>query len=211
MLGANARPGFQTGNVAQLAIAVSRLYDPAPYRTYGFQKGDQQALVSLVCFWLGASLGRIGARLGPKSRRWILAATCAQVLLTVAAAVLAIPEPDYGTRPHPSWADARGMAALGCLSAGLGIQGIIGKRVGSEMNTTVVLTATWVEIFNEPGLFTLGFVKSRDARIAGVLAIFVGALVGRAFLGAVGSGGALGVLAGLRALSGVGWALVPAS
>lgn len=164
-----------------------------------------------MCFWLGASLGRIGARLGPKARRWILPATFCQVVLTVVAAVLVIPEPDYGSRPNPSWADARGMAALGCLSGGLGIQGIIGKRVGSEMNTTVVLTATWVEIFNEPGLFTFGFVKSRDARIAGVLMIFVGAFVGRALLGVIGSQGALGVLAGLRALSALGWAMVPAA
>lgn len=149
--------------------------------------------------------------MGPKSRRWLLLATAMQVVLTIIAAILAIPEPDYGSRPNPSWADARGMCALGCLSAGLGIQGIIGKRIGSEMNTTVVLTATWVEIFNEPGLFNLGFVRSRDARIAGVLMIFVGAFVGRSFLGVAGSGGALGVLAGLRALSAVGWMMIPAA
>lgn len=190
---------------------MSRLYDPEPHRTYGFQVSDQQALVSLVCFWLGASLGRIGARLGPKARRWIVPATGAQVLLTVAAACLVLGERDYGSRACPSWADARGMAALGCLSAGLGIQGIIGKRVGSEMNTTVVLTTTWVEIFNDPGLLTLGFVRSRDARVAGVLAVFVGAFVGRALIGAIGGVGALAVLAGMRALSAVGWALVPAA
>lgn len=164
-----------------------------------------------MCFWAGASLGRIGARLGPKTRRWIFLATGFQVVLTVIAACLVIGEEDYGSRARPSWAGPRGMAALGCLSAGLGIQGIIGKRVGSAMNTTVVLTTTWVEIFNDPGLLKLGRVRARDARVAGVLAVFVGAFVGRALIGATGGDGALGVLAGMRALSILAWALVPAA
>lgn len=84
------RPGFQTGNVAQLAIGIARTFDPAPTRTHGFQKGDQQALVALCSFWLGTSLGRIGARkdVGHTRRAWLVSTAGIQILLAVVAALL---------------------------------------------------------------------------------------------------------------------------
>lgn len=101
------------------------------------------------------------------------------------------------------------MAALGFLSASLGLQGIVGKRIASPMNTTVVLTTTWVEIFNDPSLFYIGYAPSRDKRVAGVLAVLVGAFTARALLGVAGSGGAIGVLCGFRLLQAAWWAAIP--
>ncbi|KAL1405362.1 hypothetical protein Q8F55_008993 [Vanrija albida] len=205
-------PGFQTGNVAQLAIAIARTFDPPRTRTYTFMKGDQQALTALVSFWLGTSLGRIGARVGPKRRAWLVTTALIQIALAVAAALCAhfSGEGAYADgRDHPSWSTPRGMAALGFLSASLGLQGIVGKRIASPMNTTVVLTTTWVEIFNDPSLFVIGLAPSRDVRVAGVLAVLVGAFTARALLAVAHSSGTIGVLCGFRLIQVVWWAAIP--
>lgn len=104
-----------------------------------------------------------------------------------------------------------GMAALGFLSASLGLQGIVGKRIGSPMNTTVVLTTTWVEIFNDPALFAPRYVPSRDVRIGGVLGVLLGAFVARALLGVIGQGGTVGVLCALRLVQAVWWGMIPSA
>ncbi|TXT04844.1 hypothetical protein VHUM_03927 [Vanrija humicola] len=207
-----SRPGFQTGNVAQLAIAMARTFDPPQTRTFTFMKGDQQALTALVSFWLGTSLGRIGARIGPKRRAWLVSTSLVQIVCAVIAAVLAhfSGEGAYANgRDHPSWSTPMGMAALAFLSASLGLQGIVGKRIGSPMNTTVVLTTTWIEIFNDPSLFYIGYAPTRDKRVAGVMAVLVGAFIARALLGVAGSGGAIGVLCAFRLLQAVWWAAIP--
>lgn len=138
------------------------------------------------------------------------------------------------------------------------MQGIIGKRIASPMNTTVVLTTTvclllpicadplrlswrtiavhqiyhrpcrpleaislpsdmkcgtyrqWVELFNDPFLFSLKLAPSRDIRIMGVLGVFLGAFFARAILQSyAGQAGCLGTLAGLRLIQMVWWGLIP--
>lgn len=78
------------------------------------------------------------------------------------------------------------------------------------MNTTVVLTTTWVEIFNEPSLLVPKRVPSRDIRVAGVAAVFIGAFASRGLLGVIGGDGTVGVLCGLRIISMIWWGIVPA-
>ncbi|WVN87595.1 uncharacterized protein L203_102778 [Cryptococcus depauperatus CBS 7841] len=204
--------GFQTGNVAQLGLAIARTFAPAGEKTYGFQKPDQQALTSLLSFWIGASLGRFGDWSGARKRTWLVSATFVQALLVMAAALAAHYSKESGFAEHrgdPSWKTPLGMAALAFLSATMGIQGIVGKRIASPMNTTVVLTTTWVEIFNDPLLCAFKYTPSRDIRIAGGLAVFVGAFVSRAILDASSMAGVCGVLAGLRMLQLVWWFFIP--
>ncbi|WWD22660.1 hypothetical protein CI109_107153 [Kwoniella shandongensis] len=204
--------GFQTGNVAQLGLALARAFAPVGERTYGFQKPDQQALTSLLTFWMGTAFGRVGDRLTAKKRTWLVLATFMQVLLAMAAALTAHFSGESGlasSRGEPSWRTPLGMAALGFLSATMGIQGIVGKRIGSPMNTTVVLTTTWVEIFNDPLLFSMRYTPSRDIRIAGGLSVLVGAFVSRAILDSIGSAGCLGVLCGFRMVQVVWWWFIP--
>jgi uncharacterized membrane protein YoaK (UPF0700 family) len=82
--------GFQTGNLAQLGLAAARAFAPiSEFRTWGFQKADQQALCSLLSFLLGAVLGRVGDKVGNRTRRWLVGATGVQVLLAVAGALCA--------------------------------------------------------------------------------------------------------------------------
>ncbi|KAK4684390.1 hypothetical protein P7C73_g5788, partial [Tremellales sp. Uapishka_1] len=200
------------GNVAQLGLAIARTFDPIGVRTYGFQKPDQQALTSVLSFLIGASLGRFGDKIGAKHRSWLVLATFIQALLAMAGALCAhySHESSYAVgRPEPSWRTATGMAALGFISASLGLQGIIGKRVGSPLNTTIVLTTTWVEIMNDPFLFALKLAPSRDVRVLGVFGVVSGAFVSRALTNRIHAAGALGVLVGLRLLQAVWWFLIP--
>ncbi|WVF66520.1 hypothetical protein IAT40_001260 [Kwoniella sp. CBS 6097] len=204
--------GFQTGNIAQLGLAIARTFAPVGERTYGFQKPDQQALTSLIAFWLGTSLGRLGDKIGARRRTWLVLATFIQALLAMAGALTAHYSGESGIASHrgdPSWQTPLGMAALAFISATMGIQGIVGKRIASPMNTTVVLTTTWVEIFNDPLLFAFRGVPSRDIRIAGGFAVFFGAFVSRAIVDKIGQGGALGVLAGFRMIQVVWWFFIP--
>ncbi|WWC90209.1 uncharacterized protein L201_005142 [Kwoniella dendrophila CBS 6074] len=204
--------GFQTGNVAQLGLAIARIFSPIGERTYGFQKPDQQALVSLLSFWLGTSLGRFGDKIGNRRRTWLVTATFIQALLAMAAALCAHFSGQSGIATHrgdPSWTNGTGMAALGFISATMGIQGIVGKRIASPMNTTVVLTTTWVEIFNDPLLFSFKYTPSRDIRIAGGTAVFFGAFVSRAIVDGGGQAAALGALAGFRILQAIWWFFIP--
>lgn len=102
------------------------------------------------------------------------------------------------------------MTALGFLSASLGLQGIMGKRVGSPMNTTVVLTTTWVEIFNDPMLLSFKRQTGRDVRVGGVLCLLFGAFVSRALTNACGgAAGAIGCLAAFRMIQLGWWAMIP--
>lgn len=81
------------------------------------------------------------------------------------------------------------------------------------MNTTVVLTTTWVEIFNDPLLLAFKGVPSRDVRVMGVLALFFGGFVSRAITnacgGETGAAGAIGVLVALRFVQMLWWAVTP--
>lgn len=73
-----------------------------------------------------------------------------------------------------------------------------------------MLTTIWVEIINDPKLFVLKSVKTRDHRILGAFALFMGAFVSRAILFKINAAGALGVGVGLRLLITICWLWIPA-
>ncbi|KAG6829101.1 hypothetical protein H0H93_014595, partial [Arthromyces matolae] len=132
--------GFQTGNFAQLALALARLFEgPKGFRDLTFHKADQQALCSLISFQAGASVGRLGDRLGPQKRIWLIAGTLLQALLTMAAA-LALWKSGQSSiasdRGDPSWTNTLTFVALAFMSASLGVQGVLGKRLNTQFGTT---------------------------------------------------------------------------
>lgn len=100
---------------------------------------DRQALVSLITFLGGASLGRIGDKIGNNKRLWLILGTLIQTLFTMAAA-LTIWKSNEGAiaevRGDPAWTNALSFIALGFASASIGLQGIMGKRVNSQFATT---------------------------------------------------------------------------
>ncbi|KAK7059714.1 Aldedh domain-containing protein [Favolaschia claudopus] len=208
--------GFQTGNFAQLALALARLWEPnpnGPGRDSAFHIADKQAITSLLAFNLGAFFGRVGDRMGAHKRHWLVLSTFVQVLLTMAAA-LTIWKSGQGSiaaiRGDPSWNNALTFVGLAFMSASLGVQGIVGKRLNTQFTTTIVLTTVWVELVTDPRLFNLRQkVITRDHKLIAAVALFVGAFTGRALLGQIGAAGALGVGAGVRVLIMLAWIVIP--
>ncbi|GBE87687.1 hypothetical protein BKA93DRAFT_121656 [Sparassis latifolia] len=206
--------GFQTGNSVQLALALARLFSGPPgQRDTSFHLPDRQALTSLITFNLGAFVGRLGDRMGPMSRAWLMLGTFIQALFTMAAALAAWKSGQGSvadSRGDPAWTNTLTFVALGFMSASIGLQGIMGKRVNTQFTTTVVLTTVWCELMADPKLFQLNrYVITRDHKIIAIAAVFVGGFVGRALVDQIGSAGALGVGTGFRTLIAFWWIFVP--
>ncbi|KAJ7885211.1 hypothetical protein B0H14DRAFT_2700069 [Mycena olivaceomarginata] len=164
--------GFQTGNFAQLALASARTWSA---QELVFSTPDIQALVSLFAFNIGAFVGRIGDRVGPQSRGWLVSGTAQSGQGSIALA-----------RGEPSWTSALTFVALALMAASLGLQGIMAKRLNTHFSTTVVLTAVWVELMADPQLFCRRKNASRDHK-------------------RIGAAGALGFGAGIRLFVAAGW------
>ena len=146
------------GNTVQLAAAIARLFSGPDQNPRYFHPADRLALCSLVSFVLGAFLGQIGDRIGPKTRLWTIGATALQAGLMAGAfvAIIVSNQASFATdRGDVAWADAPGLVGLGLMSAGMGLQGIVAKRLNSHYGTTVVLTTIWCELVADPGLFHL--------------------------------------------------------
>ncbi|OSD07841.1 hypothetical protein PYCCODRAFT_1401846 [Trametes coccinea BRFM310] len=206
--------GFQTGNSVQLALALARLFSGPPgQRDTSFHIADQQALTSVLTFIAGASLGRIGDRMGPKTRAWLFLGTMIQALFTMAAALTAWKSGQGSiaeVRGDPAWTNALTFVALGFMSASLGLQGIMGKRVNTQFATTIVLTTVWCELMADPKLLNFRQrVISRDHKLIAIFALFLGGFVGRAIIDAKGAAATLGVGTGMRVVIALWWLFVP--
>ncbi|KAF9497727.1 hypothetical protein BDN71DRAFT_1444557 [Pleurotus eryngii] len=228
--------GFQTGNFAQLALAIARLFEFTPSATPGspslrdasFHKADQQALTSLITFNLGAFIGRLGDKMGNQTRKWLVLGTFIQALFTMAAALASWKSGQGGVgilglgpnsgiggsiaddRGDPAWTNTLSFVAVGFMSASLGVQGIMGKRLNTQFTTTIVLTTVWVELMSDPRLFSLRrSVITRDHKLIAAASLFFGAFVSRAILFKLGAAGTLGVGVGVRLLITAAWLFVP--
>ncbi|KIY48453.1 hypothetical protein FISHEDRAFT_43352 [Fistulina hepatica ATCC 64428] len=202
--------GFQTGNFIQLALAIARLWEGTGTT---FRIADQQALASLLSFNAGAFLGRIGDHIGPKRRIWLIAGTFLQTLFTMAASI-AVWKSGQGSiaaeRGDPSWSNVDTFVALCFMSASLGLQGIVAKRLNTQFGTTIVLTTIWVELMSDPHLFKLTeHVRTRDHRLIAAGTLFLGGFTSRALLAQIGSAKTLAIGTGLRFLVSLAWIFVP--
>ena len=131
--------GFQTGNTVQLSIALARLLEPG---SMSFQLADQHALTSLTCFLGGSFIGRIGNYLGDTTRAWLVLGTFLQTLFTMSAALAAWQSGQASLssgRGEVAWTNATTFVALGFMSASMGLQSIMGKRMNTEYATTGAL------------------------------------------------------------------------
>jgi uncharacterized membrane protein YoaK (UPF0700 family) len=205
--------GFQTGNFAQLALAIARLFEGSPtHRDTTFHKADQQALCSLLSFIAGSLIGRAGDRIGSTKRIWLITGSFLCTLLTMAAAIAfwKAGQPSIASeRAVPAWSNTLTFVGIGLISASLGLQGILAKRLNTQFGTTIVLTTIWVELFCDPRLFSFKErVVSRDHRVVAALCLFLGAFTSRALLYQLGTAGALGVAVGFRLLITLSWAFV---
>ncbi|KAF7291920.1 hypothetical protein MIND_01217400 [Mycena indigotica] len=204
--------GFQTGNFAQLALAVGRILSTPNER--GLHPADILALTSLLSFNVGAFAGgRIGDRIGPHTRAWLSGGTLIQAILTLiaAACIYASGEESISTgRGVPAWNSALSSIAMGLMAASLGIQGVIGKRITSNFSTTVVLTALWIEFVSDPKFLKSPMKRmvNRDNRIMALFVLFAGAVLARVALLYVEAVGALLFAAVLRVAIASWWLTV---
>lgn len=133
------------GNTIQLGLAIARLFS-GPVLDTAMRTPDRQALVSLLSFLAGGALGRFtnipnSSIFGAKRRAWLFLATMASALLTLAGCLFANASQDgvfASDRGSPAWTDAFGYAALGCISASMGLQAVVGTRLGSHFATCAV-------------------------------------------------------------------------
>jgi hypothetical protein len=164
---------------------------------------------------MGAYIGRLGDKLSPKSRLWLVLSTLIQTLLTLAAALTIWRSHTHNgsvaeNRGTPAWDDPLSFAGLGFMSASLGLQGITGKRLNTQFTTTVVLTTVWCELMADPDLFRFRrFVVTRDHKLIAVAALFLGGFASRALLDQIGAAGTLGVGAGARLCITLSWMFIP--
>ncbi|TFK61748.1 hypothetical protein BDN72DRAFT_849404 [Pluteus cervinus] len=197
--------GFQTGNFCQLAIAIARLYEgPKLLQDHTFRTADKQALTSLLSFQVGSAFGRLGDRIGNHKRIYLVLGTFLQALLTMAAALTLWKshQPSVSNdRDDPAWTNILTFVGLAFMSASLGVQGVIGKRLNTQFGTTIVLTTIWVELASDPNLFKLNRkVPSRDHKLFAASFLFIGGFLGRSLVGSIGTPAALGIGCGARVL-----------
>jgi len=200
--------GFQTGNFAQLALAFARLYNA---EALVVSISDRQALVSLVAFNVGAFLGRLGDRMGPHTRGWLVSGTVAQAALTLIAGICIEQSKQDSiaiVRGEPSWTNGLTFIGLALMAASLGLQGIMAKRLNTHFSTTVVLTAVWIELMSDPHLFYRRRIASRDHKVLALGMLFAGALAARVLLERMGAPAALGFGAGIRLFVAAAWCFV---
>jgi hypothetical protein len=218
----------------QLSLAIARLINGQ--HDYSFHSVDQQALCSLISFVLAVFLGaKIGDKIGSKTRVWLFLGTFIQTLFTIAAAVLMWEDRESSVadaRYDPAWSGTLSFAFTGFLSASMGLQGVMAKRVGTHFSTTgaylpcfiffekkgliltlwtVALTTTWCELMADPKLLDVRrLVASRDHKIMTVALFVLGGFAGRTSLDQIGSARTLAIAAGIRLITSVWWLFAPA-
>ncbi|CAE6507661.1 unnamed protein product [Rhizoctonia solani] len=196
---------FQTGNTIMAGMAIAKQFTRYPHalvnlptaipedaswspdaaaqwsrhRDHSLSPNDTQALVSLVCFLIGALSGRIGDRIGTKRRVWLFSGTIIGALLTLAAAICswANHQSSFAAVRGSSfvnWSTPLGYLTIGFASCAMGIQAFTGMRIGNAFNSTIVFTLLWIQLICDPKLFKFGQVPSRDHRAIAILSLTMG-------------------------------------
>ncbi|KAK7034657.1 hypothetical protein VNI00_012299 [Paramarasmius palmivorus] len=196
-----------------MTVAIAHLFE-GPAGPKSFNISDQQALCSLLAFNVGAFLCRWGDTFGPHKRAYTVINSFTATLFNMAAAICIWQSGEIGiaeSRVTPAWTKPLSFAAIGFMSASLGMQGFQGKRLNTQFATCVVLTTVWVELMTDPGLFKLRQkVISRDHKVIAAFSLFLGAFIARAILYKIGPAGCLGIATGIRLLITISWFFVPA-
>jgi uncharacterized membrane protein YoaK (UPF0700 family) len=154
-----------TGNVVFLAFALAG----AP----GFSL--LAAVLALAAFALGALAGGgLASRLGHHRGRLLSGTAAVQVLLFLAAVVLAV----IAASPRPA---GYRYSLIVVLAASMGVQNATARRLAVPDLTTTVLTLTITGIAADSGLVSGSGAKS-GRRLVSVVAMLVGALIGALFV-----------------------------
>ncbi|KAH6891868.1 hypothetical protein BKA70DRAFT_1119373 [Coprinopsis sp. MPI-PUGE-AT-0042] len=214
--------GFQTGNFTQLSLAFARGLQslmkgkpiPPDFGVAELNPAEQHALCSILAFFVALFVfGRIGDRIGTHRRSWLFGGTLLQAVLTMIGAYtfhsIDLEVPAFGMVPTlPT--TVRYFLGIACLSASLGVQGFMARRLATQFSTTIVLTAIFVELTTDPTLFNITrSVPSRDHKWLAVIFLFMGAVTGQLMLGQLGLTSTLLFAAGFRVLISISFLFTP--
>lgn len=116
---------------------MGRFLDDEPDLVYRI--ADRLALTSLLSFILGGFIGRLGDRVGYSTRIWMASGTFIQTLFTMAAtiAIWKANVPSYAAFGNgPLWTTPLTFLGYGFMSASMGLQGVMAKRLNTQFSTS---------------------------------------------------------------------------
>ncbi|KAG5987522.1 hypothetical protein E4U43_005031 [Claviceps pusilla] len=153
--------------------------------------------------FLGAGwlTGQLGHLIGPRKRWWLMVCNLMQSACVLAAAAV-----QY--RRGIAWQGPEALAVIGLLAFAAGSQVVQSRSFSMTEISTAMATAAWVDLMTDEKLFATKN-RPRARRIAFLLSLVVGSLVGAAIYREVGSATALAVSGGGKLLVTVLYSLSP--
>ncbi|PHH87820.1 hypothetical protein CDD83_8364 [Cordyceps sp. RAO-2017] len=144
--------------------------------------------------FLGAGwlTGQLSHTIGPRKRWWLVLCNLIQTGLVLGAAAVQF---RHGVRDRGSSA----LAAVGLLAAAAGSQVVQSRSLSMTEISTAMATAAWVDLIIDPRLFALQN-RPRTRRVAFLLALVAGTLVGALIYREAGSATAIAVSGGGKLL-----------
>jgi len=193
---------MQTGNTVYVGLGLaSVIYPPVMTRLY-------RSGISLISFCVGSFFfARFHRYFSPK-RRWVLCVSfSAQLLLTVAAALIVTFTPAPTSPESTNWTVLVPLALVAFQSCG---QAVTSRALKYNALTSVVLTSIYCDLFSDQQLFALDNVE-RNRRAGAPVLLLIGAVAGGVFShSSVGIAGALWTAAIIKAFMVVAWFFWPA-
>lgn len=173
----------QTGNTVFLALAL----------VFPEARGDMFITanigVALGFFLAGGWLtGQLGHIIGPRCRLWLIISNFVQSCLVFAAAGI----------QYKHGADLKGgttLYVIGLLAFASGSQVVQSRSLAMTEISTAMATAAWVDLLIDPNLFSIHRNRPRERRVAFLVALFVGSIVGVLIFRSAGSATAVVVSA----------------
>ncbi len=149
-------------------MALARLTEKNP-DILPFPLSDRHALTSLLSFVVGGCIvGRLGDHIGTHKRIWLMFATMFQGLLTMAAS-LTIHASNQASiangRGLGVWTHPLSFVTVAFMSASLGMQGTLAKRLNTQYSTTSKLTILLITVYFTPSILSCPVACMGRARV----------------------------------------------
>jgi uncharacterized membrane protein YoaK (UPF0700 family) len=144
--------------------------------------------------FLGAGwlTGQLSHRIGPRKRWWLVLCNFVQTCLVLGAAAI---QYSQGVAIDGPWT----LTVIGLLAFASGSQVVQSRSLNMTEISTAMATAAWVDLMIDKQLFTIRN-RPRSRRVAFLLSLVLGALVGAAIYRSAGSATAVAVSAGGKLL-----------
>ncbi|KAK1250766.1 hypothetical protein MKX07_005321 [Trichoderma sp. CBMAI-0711] len=180
----------QTGNTIFLCLAlIIPQFNGDMFYTANIGTGLG---VFLVAGWL---TGQVGHIVGPRKRWWLILCNLIQTGLVFAATGI---QYRHGVHDH-GWS---AVVVVALLAFAAGSQVVQSRSLAATEISTAMATAAWVDLMIDQKLFVLDN-RPRTRRVAFLLALVVGGLVGALIYRTAGSGAALAVSGAGKGLAGL--------